>query len=89
MNKIMEYMFFGLPIAAFDLAEAKVSAGDAADYAGEMSDRALAATIEGLLSDPARRREMAAYGESRLRDQLAWEHSEPHLLAAYEKVFEG
>lgn len=89
MNKIMEYMFFGLPIAAFDLAEAKVSAQGAADYAEEMSEQALAGTIEGLLSDPERRREMAAYGERRVREELAWEYSVPHLLAAYERVFEG
>ena len=30
MNKIMEYMFFGLPVVAYDLTEHRVSAGPAA-----------------------------------------------------------
>jgi glycosyltransferase involved in cell wall biosynthesis len=89
MNKIMEYMFFGLPIAAFGLAEARVSAREAADYADEITAEALAATIQGLLSDPERRAQKARYGERRLREVLAWEHSRPPLLEAYETVFEG
>src|SRR5262249_15461910 len=32
MNKIIEYMYFGLPIACYDLAEARVSAGEAGCY---------------------------------------------------------
>ena len=34
MNKIMEYMFFGLPIVCYDLTEHKVSAQDAAALCG-------------------------------------------------------
>jgi len=33
MNKIMEYMYFGLPIVAFDLRETRFSAQEAALYA--------------------------------------------------------
>ena len=33
MNKIMEYMFFGLPVVAYDLTEHRVSAGPAALFA--------------------------------------------------------
>ena len=33
MNKVLEYMAMGRPIVSFDLAEARVSAGDAAVYA--------------------------------------------------------
>jgi glycosyltransferase involved in cell wall biosynthesis len=41
MNKIMEYMYFGLPVVAFDLAEARVSAQDAAAYAEPGSEHSL------------------------------------------------
>jgi glycosyltransferase involved in cell wall biosynthesis len=88
MNKIMEYMYFGLPIVAFDLAEAKVSAQDAALYADSGSEHDLAAKLDELLADAAKREQMSAYGRKRLRDQLAWEHSVPGLLAAYNRIFE-
>ncbi|HSF87011.1 MAG TPA: glycosyltransferase family 4 protein [Acidimicrobiia bacterium] len=87
MNKIMEYMFFGLPIVAFDLDEARVSAQDAAVYANPNEVADMAKRIEELLDDPERRATMSAYGKRRLRQELAWEHSAPHLLAAYDRVF--
>ena len=87
MNKIMEYMFFGLPIVCYDLTEHKVSAGDAALYAAANSERALADGISALLDDPARRAGMARYGAQRVRAQLAWQHSVPPLLAAYDAIF--
>ncbi len=87
MNKIMEYMYFGLPIVGFDLAEARVSAGDAGNYVASNSEHDLAERISELLDDPEVRQEMSRYGQGRLRSELAWEHSVPHLLAAYEDVF--
>jgi hypothetical protein len=30
---------------------------------------------------------MSEYGRKRLRDELAWEHSVPSLLAAYDCLF--
>ena len=62
MNKVVEYMFFGLPVAAFDLHETRVSAGDAGAYAEANSDEALAGPIGALLDDPARRAAMGAGG---------------------------
>jgi hypothetical protein len=46
MNKITEYMFFGLPIVAFDLTETRVSAQTAAVYAKANSERDLAKQID-------------------------------------------
>jgi glycosyltransferase involved in cell wall biosynthesis len=88
MNKIMEYMFFGLPIVAFDLAETRASALDAAVYAPANDHREMARRIAELLDDGARRTSMGSYGQQRVREALAWEYSEPHLLAAYARVFE-
>jgi glycosyltransferase involved in cell wall biosynthesis len=87
MNKIMEYMFFGLPIVSYDLTEHKVSAQDAALYVEPNSERALADGVNELLNDPGRRERMAQYGVHRVRDQLVWQHSVPHLLGAYDAIF--
>ena len=87
MNKIMEYMFFGLPIVSYDLTEHKVSAQDAALYVDSNSERALAAGISDLLDDPTRREQMSQYGTARVREKLVWQHSVPPLLAAYDALF--
>ena len=87
MNKIMEYMFFGLPIVCYDLTEHKVSAQDAALYVEANSERALAAGISALLDNPERRERMSQYGAQRVREKLVWQHSIPCLLAAYKAIF--
>jgi glycosyltransferase involved in cell wall biosynthesis len=89
MNKIMEYMYFGLPIVAYDLTENRLSAGSAAVYAMANQERDLARQIAGLLDDPARREQMGAAGRERLRSRLAWEHSAPVLLATYDRLLPG
>ena len=75
MNKIMEYMFFGLPIVASDLTEHRVSAGPAALFAEPNREPALAGCIVELLDDPARRLQLGQAGRQRVRSVLAWEHS--------------
>jgi glycosyltransferase involved in cell wall biosynthesis len=86
MNKIMEYMFFGLPVVSYDLTETRVSAEDAAVYAEPDSARDLAKQVDALLDDPERRQRMGAYGHGRVATRLAWEHSAPTLLAAYDRL---
>jgi glycosyltransferase involved in cell wall biosynthesis len=87
MNKIMEYMYFGLPIVAFDLRETRFSAQEAALYAPANAEAAMATLIAQLLDDEPRRRLMADFGQRRLRESLAWEHSVPVLLGAYDALF--
>ena len=86
MNKIVEYMYFGLPVVAFDLTEARYSALDAGRFAKPNDVEALATTITDVLDDEVARKAMSDYGAKRLREELAWEHSVPRLIAAYEKV---
>ena len=86
MNKIVEYMYFGLPIVAFDLVETRYSAEAAGDYADPGSEESLVKTLSILLDDPERRSRMARVGRERLEQQLAWEHSVPVLLDAYESL---
>jgi glycosyltransferase involved in cell wall biosynthesis len=87
MNKIMEYMYFGLPIVAYDLHETRMSAQEAALYVEPNDETALAQNISSLLEDESRRQRMSAFGKRRVRAELAWEHSVPHLLAAYDAAF--
>lgn len=87
MNKVIEYMFFGLPVLAYDLHETRVSAGDAGMFVTANDERALARGIAELLDDPERRRRLGAAGHARVREVLAWNYSVPPLLAAYRAAF--
>jgi len=89
MNKVIEYMYFGLPVVGYALRENKVSSGAAGVFAQPNSEHDLARCISDLLDDPARREEMGRVGRERVRTALAWEHSSPVLLAAYERLFTG
>jgi glycosyltransferase involved in cell wall biosynthesis len=83
LMKIAEYMAMSRPIVAYDLAETRVTAGDAAVYVRPNDSAAFARAISELLDDPDRRAQMGAIGHARVRDGLSWEHSERALLAAY------
>jgi len=80
MNKILEYMALGRPIVAFDLRETRYSAGEGALYARPNEEADLAARIDELLHDPARRDAMGAYNRERFRRGLAWEYSQVRLI---------
>jgi len=86
MNKIIEYMAMAKPIVAFDLREARVSAGDTAVYARcndavEFGDR-----IVELLAQPEQRHGMGVRGRQRFEEMLAWEHQEGALLRLYREL---
>lgn len=87
MNKVLEYMFFGLPIVVGELTEARVSADAAALYVEPGNAPAMAKGIATLLDDPALRRTMGEFGQNRLRNTVAFEYSVPHLLAAYDAAW--
>jgi glycosyltransferase involved in cell wall biosynthesis len=87
MNKVIEYMFFGLPVLSYDLHETRVSAGEAGLFVTANDERALAEGIVALLDDPARRKRLGDAGYARVREVLAWNYSVAPLLAAYRAVF--
>ncbi len=60
MIKIPEYMAMGKPVVSYGLAESRVSAGDAAAYAGGDTPEALGRCLDELLDDPERRARMGA-----------------------------
>jgi glycosyltransferase involved in cell wall biosynthesis len=83
----MEYMALGRPIVQFDLTEGRVSAGEASLYVRNTDTAEFGDKILELVDDPARRDRMGAFGQKRIRDELAWHHEAANLLNAYEKVF--
>jgi glycosyltransferase involved in cell wall biosynthesis len=88
MIKIMEYMALGKPIVQFDLKEGRFSAMDASLYAdGEVGAEDFAAKILFLLENCEVRKKMGDFGRKRVQEALAWDHSVPSLLAAYDRVF--
>ncbi|HET7412406.1 MAG TPA: glycosyltransferase family 4 protein [Pararhizobium sp.] len=87
MNKIMEYMALGKAIVQYDLREGRFSAHDASLYANCTDPTDFGDKIAELLDDPQRREAMGAAGRERVRNELAWSHEAPKLLAAYEALF--
>ena len=88
MNKIVEYMALGLPIVQFSCLEGERTALDAGLSVKTNSARALAETLHELLSDEMARERMRVFGNSRFISDLAWEHQEETLLAAYGHVLQ-
>jgi glycosyltransferase involved in cell wall biosynthesis len=87
MNKIMEYMALGKPIVQFDLTEGRVSAGPASLYARNTDCADFGEKIIELIDDPERRIAMGTFAQKRVRDELAWSHEAPKLIAAYDTLF--
>lgn len=84
--KIAEYMALAAPIVSYDLFESQVTAGNAALFARNNDPAEFARLIDELLDDPDLRRALGAEGRARVERELAWEHSEPVLLAAYDRA---
>jgi glycosyltransferase involved in cell wall biosynthesis len=87
MVKTMEYMAMGKPTVAFDLAETRFSAQDAALYATPNLVEDFAGKIETLLADKELRLRMGAFGRKRIEELLNWENDKQNLLQAYESLF--
>lgn len=87
MNKVMEYMTLEKPLVQFDLTEGRASAADASLYARANDPVDFATKIAWLIDHPEEGRQMGQTGRKRVMETLSWQHSVPHLLAAYERVF--
>jgi glycosyltransferase involved in cell wall biosynthesis len=87
MLKTMDYMGMGKPIVAFDLAETRYSAGDAALYAIPNLTEDLANKIEILLDNEKLRLKLGVIGRKRVEEELCWDHTKQNLLLAYQKLF--
>ena len=86
--KVAEYMAVGRPVVAFDLAETRRTAGEAAAYASRDDPAAFAEAIEDLLDHASERERMGALGRERAEAHLGWNASEKVLLDAYAHALE-
>jgi glycosyltransferase involved in cell wall biosynthesis len=85
--KVGEYMAMGKPIVAFDLAETRITAEEAAVYVEPGDTRGFGRAILALLDDPERRNRMGQIGRQRVLSRFGWEHQAPNLLRAYEMAW--
>jgi glycosyltransferase involved in cell wall biosynthesis len=86
MLKTLEYMALGKPVVAVDLAETRVSCGDAALYARDGSPEEFGELILRLVGDARLRARLGSEGHRRAHGELAWQHGERRLLEVYSRV---
>ncbi|MGD0221003.1 MAG: glycosyltransferase family 4 protein [Terriglobia bacterium] len=89
MNKILEYMAFGLPVVLYDLTEGRRSAGDAALYARRDDTEDFAQKLMALLDSDSLRAELGARGRRRIEEKLNWDNEKRALLEAYAAALKG
>ncbi|MGH2481868.1 MAG: glycosyltransferase, partial [Ktedonobacteraceae bacterium] len=87
MLKTMDYMAAGKPILAFDLAETRFTAQEAALYARPNLVEDFADKLEILLADEELRARMGHYGRRRVEEELGWEYTSKNLARAYTTLF--
>ena len=83
MNKILEYMTFGLPVVLYDLTEGRRSADGAALYARPGDTNDFARAMLRILDSESLRSELGACGRRRIEESLNWQIETRSLLAAY------
>ena len=88
MNKILEYMAFGLPVVLYDLTEGRRSAGDAALYAQPNDPVDFARQMLALLDSEDLRRALGARARKRIEESLNWDIEKRELLKAYETALD-
>jgi glycosyltransferase involved in cell wall biosynthesis len=85
-NKVMEYMAFGLPVVTFDLAETRLSAGDAAVYVPSGDVEEYARVIDELLDDPGRQADIARLARQRCAEELDWTPQKRAYVGVFDRL---
>lgn len=85
-TKIMEYMFFSLPIVAFDLLETRRSGADSLCYARLGDEAHFSRLIIELLRDEPRRRAFGSAARQRLDTALCWRESTRSLISLMDEL---
>jgi glycosyltransferase involved in cell wall biosynthesis len=83
MNKILEYMTFGLPVVLYDLTEGRRSADGGALYARPGDTEDFARAVLRILDSESLRKELGACGRRRIEESLNWQIETRSLQAAY------
>jgi glycosyltransferase involved in cell wall biosynthesis len=82
MTKLAEYLALGKPVVAYDLIEARRTAGGAALLVPAGDVDAFARAVRDLAHNPALRHRLGDAARARAKE-LTWEHSERALFEAY------
>lgn len=91
-GKILNYLAMGLPVVCFDRAVDRELASDCAEYAQffpddfEKSARSLADSVERLLKDSTRRRELSFKGRERAEKHFSWERVARRIVDCYKEL---
>jgi glycosyltransferase involved in cell wall biosynthesis len=88
-TKIMEYMFFSLPIVAFDLLETRRSAEGSICYARLGDEAHFSRLIVELLRDETQRRALGRAARIRLDSALSWRVSSRCLVTLMDGLIGG
>ena len=86
MNKLLEYMAFGLPSVSFDLAMSRRLVGQAGIIVESDEASAFGDAVGRLLDDEERRRRLGAAARSRFASDFAWQRQADALVVAYERL---
>lgn len=86
MNKTMEYMSYALPAVAFDLAETRVSGGDAVLYAPSGDVSAFADHVERLIDDVDLRTSLGRAARERVAAVLDWRPQAEAYVGVYDRL---
>lgn len=86
MNKVMEFMAFGLPCVSFDLVETRVTAADSALYIADGDVIEFANAIERLLADPDLRVQLGTTARARAEMVLDWRPQAINFVTMYDDV---
>ena len=83
---VLEAMQRGVPVACSNSSSLPEVAGDAARYFDPLDTSEIAAALEELLGDPAKRSEFAEAGRRRAR-LFSWERTARETAASYERAW--
>jgi glycosyltransferase involved in cell wall biosynthesis len=86
MNKVMEYMAYGIPVVAFDLTETRVSGGASMVYVTPDDTEAFAEAVAATLDDRALRHRLGDMARLRILVELCWEEHEPVYVSVFDRL---
>jgi glycosyltransferase involved in cell wall biosynthesis len=84
--KGLEYMAHRVPFVAFDLAETRVLAADAARYVTPGNAEEMAREIASLLDAPDERRRIGRIGRERIEREYAWDRQQGPYVRVYDQL---
>jgi glycosyltransferase involved in cell wall biosynthesis len=84
--KGLEYMAHRVPFVAFDLAETRALAAEAARYVTPGDAEQMAREVAWLLDAPDERRRIGRIGRERIESEHAWDCQQGQYLRVYEQL---